>query len=192
MIDHAGCRCCGGAFTYRFTAADWRSPEWPRREVRECGTCASLRVFSPVGGAADDAPDPLDPLAAWLAAPSEQRRTFQIPVADGYAWLAYRDNLVTLDPGRSAGLPSVEGVERLVAASGARLARRTRSCPAEHVVGSELIARRIHPLRADAEAVLGRGLVRCLHAQSRRAGRRSMGGLLEITVAAPPAGAVRW
>ena len=76
-----------------------------------------------------------------------------VPVAQGPVWEEYRDNWMALDAPLHRFVPTLAGLTHLADRAGFDVGRVCPSCPPYHLVGSELVARRVPPTQ-DASTVL--------------------------------------
>lgn len=119
-----------------------------------------------------------------LAGPGA-RVVVALPVAHGPVWTEYRDNWVGLDAPVHRFVPTFEGLRRLAARVGMQTGRMCPTSMPYHLIGSELVARRVSPL-APAASTLSPREIR--HLASRAARLATLKRCPQVSVVLTPVG----
>jgi len=93
------------------------------------------------------------------------RAVVALPVAQGPVWERYRDNWWAIDAPLHRFVPTVDGLRYLAAAADLELGRISPSSPAHHVIGSEMVRRRLQP-NASPSSVLSQRELKLLCADA--------------------------
>jgi len=141
------CMCCGSDALRAFMAPAWCDGGWSDVSVGECQRCGSLSTQGP--GSSVPAPSrwPVlfngDIRATLLAASRNGRGVLSVPLAQGPVWDEYRDNWMAVSPSGHRWIPTVDGLRLVAQSAGLVIESVHGSCPVDHFILSELIARRI-------------------------------------------------